>query len=264
MRATIRLAFLLPVLLCSADALAQVMKCVDAKGRVEYAKTCATGTTEATTIQRNGTQSPIGAPAAPVRQVPPGPREVGPDELDSLEANICGASTRVANAKAALAKKDSVPVEGLAGAIKDGRRRDHAQQSLDTAVDTAQKTMVSDFVNELARYQDEYRRVTGAEFNTALCGDTRRRAARREAWENRRRDERLQKQADELVASEPEAVRTICREKQNMDGAARRPEGMLPADVVREGQERSRVAYARLVASYERTHSKQFDPARCP
>ncbi|HZR02194.1 MAG TPA: DUF4124 domain-containing protein [Burkholderiales bacterium] len=219
MRATLRLTLLLAGALCIAPAKAQVMKCVDANGRIEYAKSCAAGATEAARIQRNGTQVPGASQAAPAPVPPQKTTEPGPEELDGLELNICAAATR--------------------GGGEKGGPAD-------------------------VRYQAEYKRLTGGEFNTALCGDSQRRMARRVAWENKRRDERLQQQADDIVANEGEALRAICREKQAMASAAKKSEGTARADAVKDSQERSRVLYARLVASYERTHNKAFDPTRCP
>jgi len=251
-------------MLASAVAPAQVVKCVDAKGRVEYAKTCPAGTKEASRIQRDvPPEAPTPDRAGPAATGRATAIETGPDQLDGAEDNVCGASSRLAGARAGLAEKDTLPVEQLAGPIDDPRRREFLQQKLDAGLESAQKSIVASQANDLARYQSEYKRMTGAEFNVALCGDTQRRIKRREAWESRRREEALQKHADLVVSSEGDGIRAICREKETMDGPPKDRAQAFTAEQLKDIQDGGRAAYVRLVASYERSHHKRFEPALC-
>ena len=261
----VRLGLVVLSLLALSPASAQVVKCVDAKGRVEYAKACPPGTTEAGRIQRPETPTPV----APTRAVAsasgsPSAKELSPEELNNAEDNVCRASNGVRRASEALVEMGSLPVEQLAGPITDARRREFLQQHLDEGLISAQRGIVESQQKDLVRYQAEYRRMTGSEFNTSLCGDTQRRIKRQEVWETQRREAELRKHADKVVSNEADGVRAICKEKQAMQGPSKELLHHWTADQVKDIQERGRAEYTLLVASYERSYNKRFDPANCP
>ena len=269
--------FVLPALglVVVSLAHAQVVKCVDAKGRVEYAKICPPGTNEAARLQRDAPPTPAAPPtlaAPPTPAAAPRPLsgsskagEIDPAELDNAEYSVCMAAGQVVGATAVLKdlEKDSVAIEQLAGQKSDDPRRRAAQSEMSAGIQSTQKRMVANAINDLAKYQDVYRRLTGAEFDTRLCNDNQRRIARREAWEAKRRDDQKQQWADRTVSNEGEGVRKICREKQMMDGPSKDMAVHLPADQIKHIQTEGRANYTLLVASYEKTYNKRFDSARC-
>jgi hypothetical protein len=261
MRLLVKLTLLVLGQLAASLAQAQVVKCVDVNGRVEYSKVCPTGSTEAGRIQRDAMPTPSPAPrGVPAPTGYANPADIGPDRLDNAEDNVCGAAGRLAGAKAGLADKGSVPVEKLAGQqIDDPSRRQALQQTLDASLQSTQRDMVAASAKELAKYQAEYRRLTGAEFNTALCDDKQRRIKRQEAWEIKRREDQM----DKAMSNEADGVRAICRQKQFMDGPSKDAASWYSAEQVKDMQEMGREGYAGLVASYERTYNTRFDPARC-
>ena len=261
----VRLGLVVLSLLAPSLASAQVVKCVDAKGRVEYGKTCSPGSTEAGRIQRPETPTP----ATPTRAVAPASgsasaKEVRPDELDNAEDNVCRASNGAARARAALAEKGTLPVEQLAGPVADSQRREFLQQQLNEGLVSGQRGIVTSQEKDLVRYQAEYRRMTGSEFNTALCVGTERRIKRREVWETQRREAELRKHADQVVSNEAEGIRAICKGKQAMNGPSKELLHQWTADQVKFIQERGQAEYTLLAAAYERSYKKRFDPANCP
>lgn len=258
-------------LLAAGPARAQVVKCVDAQGRVEYARICPPGTSESGRVRES---APAPAAPAPTARMPasspasPARAEPTPDVLDGAEMNVCRAAGGLAQARRALdditsGKEAPLPVESLAGPQNDPRRRAFLQQKLDEGLVSGQRSIVDSQAKDLARYQAEYRRLTGAEYDTALCGDTQRRLRRREAWEASRREEDRQARAQKVVANEADAVRAICREKQAMDGPSQDVAHHFPPDHLKQIQQEGREAYGRLVSAYERSHGKRFDPAHC-
>lgn len=263
--------FVLPALglVVVSLAQAQVVKCVDAKGRVEYAKICPPGTNEAARLQRDAppTTATPPTPAAAPRPLSGSAKagEIDPAELDNAEYSVCMAAGQVVAATAVLKEleKDSVPIEQLASQKSDDPRRRAAQSEMSAGLQSTQKRMVANAINDLAKYQDVYRRLTGAEFDARLCNDNQRRIARREAWEAKRRDDQKQQWADRTVSNEGEGVRKICREKQMMDGPSKDMAVHLPADQIKHIQTEGRANYTLLVASYEKTYNRRFDPARC-
>ncbi len=265
--------FTLPAvgLVVGSLAQAQVVKCVDAKGRVEYAKTCPPGTNEAARLQRDVAPTPAAPPmpaaaprppSAPVGSAKAG--EMDPAELDNAETDVCRAAGLALAATAVLKELEKdVPMEQLAGQKVDDPRRRAAQSEMGAGIRSSQKNAEANAIKDLAKYQDVYRRLTGAEFDIGLCNDNQRRIARREAWEAKRREDQQRQWADRTVSNEADGVRTICKEKQSMDGPSKELAVHLPADQIKHIQTEGRANYTLLVASYEKTYKKRFDPASC-
>lgn len=244
---------------------AQVVKCVDANGRVEYAKTCSPGTTRSTTIQSGEAQSPPRREATPASAARAAtPAKAGgndPATLDRVEDLVCTASRQAAAARSGLADTSPVPVEQLNGRpIEDPRKREALQRQVDSVLRSTQQSIVDDAERSLARYQAEYRRLTGSTYDVRLCDDNQRRIDRRVAWEERRVRDEAAVRAEGAVASEDAAVREICGQRQRLDML---PRGDPPESLPGQMLTRAQATYDSLLEAYARKYRKSFDTRKC-
>jgi hypothetical protein len=194
-----------------------------------------------------------------------GKADVSPDVLDDLERTICIADRNWTNALREPAGRHGIPVEALAGQhVGDPRRREYLQQRLDAALTAAQKELIAEHRRQLEKSQRDYRALVGHEFDLSLCEQADRRAKRREAWEAKRQESEMQRQADRLAGSETSMVSAACRELAIMKGPPPEARSAFKESDVQYWQARARENYERLSRSYEARTGSRFDPGRCP
>lgn len=194
-----------------------------------------------------------------------GEADVSPDVLDELERTICITDKNWTESLQALAKGQQVPVEALAGQnINDPRRREYLQQKLDASLTASQKELIAWHRRQLEKSQQEYRTLVGHEFDLSLCGLTDRRMKRRDAWEAKRQETEMQRQADRLAASDASMVNAACRELAIMKGPPPEARAAFKESDVQSWQAKARENYERLSRSYEARTGTRFDPGRCP
>lgn len=247
-------AVFLCALLAPSAVGAQVVKCVDAKGRVEYAKVCPPGTNAAGPIRLDATPDPAPTPsaAAPRPGTAKAP-DVDPGLLNDAEDRVCTASVALARARSAQAAKGRAPADKSSSPPATS-----GDPKVDAFLDNMESSIVRDEIasqtKELARHQADYRRLTGTEFNVAYCNDNQRRYERQVAYDAARERKRNLNQF--MANYESEGVKAICAERKAGAGAPSSGQ-----DAARAGGAESE--YDRLVAAYERVYQRKFDPARC-
>jgi len=139
-----------------------------------------------------------------------GEADIAPDVLDELESTICISASNWTNALEAHAKRQSIPVEALSGeAIADPARREYLQRRLDAVLTAAQQGLIDDFRRQLSDAQRRYGELVGHEFDLSLCGQSERRIQRRQAWEDKRPDAEMQRQAERLAATDDPMILAI-------------------------------------------------------
>jgi len=194
-----------------------------------------------------------------------GEADIAPDVLDELESTICISASNWTNALEAHAKRQSIPVEALSGqAIADPARREYLQRRLDAVLNAAQQGLIDDFRRQLSDAQRRYGELVGHEFDLSLCGQSERRIQRRQAWEDKRPDAEMQRQAERLAATDDPMVSAACRELQIMKGPPPAARSSFAESDIQLWQSKARESYERLSRAYESRTGRRFDPSRCP
>lgn len=193
--------------------------------------------------------------------------EMDPTRLDEAETNVCVANTRFEGAVAGLAdtQRGSVPVEQLMNQrIDDPARRAALQRTVDGMMLGAQNSLVEGFRKDLARAQDEHRRLTGADFNVALCRGAEIRTGHAQAAHKRRQEQQDAQLAQavrdqEAGTQELIAFQTACSDSRVLSVPPEAAARLFPAGYV----DNARTRFAEFTTNYQRRNGKPFDPALC-
>ncbi len=194
--------------------------------------------------------------------------DIDPARLDEAETNVCVANARLDGAVAGLTdaqRGGSVPVERLMNQrIDDPARRAALQRKVDGIMLGAQHSIVEAFRQDLAHAQDEHRRLTGADFNVALCRGSVIRTGHVQAAHKRRheqQDAQLAQAARDQEAGTREliAFQTACDDSKVLSVPPEAAARLFPAGYVDEARRR----FTECATNYQRRNGKPFDPALC-
>ena len=194
--------------------------------------------------------------------------DIDPARLDEAETNVCVASARVDGAVAGLTdaqRGGSVPIEQLMNQrIDDPARRVELQRKVDGMMLGAQHSLVEAFRQDLARAQDEHRRLTGADFNVALCQGSVIRTGHVQAADRRRQeqqDAQLAQAVREQEAGTQEliAFQTACNDSKVLSLPPEAAARLFPAGYV----DKARTRFTEFTTNYQRRNGKPFDQALC-
>lgn len=193
--------------------------------------------------------------------------EIDPASLDEAETNVCVAYTRVEGAVAGLAdaQRGSVPIEQLMNQrIDDPARRAALQRTVDGMMLRAQNSLVEGFRKDLECAQDEHRRLTGSDFNVALCRGAEIRTGHAQAAHQRRQaqqDAQLAQAVRDQEAGTQEliALQTACSDSKVLSLPPEAAARLFPAGYV----DSARTRFTEFTSNYQRRNGKPFDPALC-
>lgn len=193
--------------------------------------------------------------------------EIDPTRLDNAETNVCVANTRLEGAIAGLAdaQRGSVPVEQLMNQrIDDPARRAALQRTVDGMVLGAQNSLVEGFRKDLARAQDEHRRLAGADFDIALCRGAEIRTGHTQAAHEERQaqqDAQLAQAIRDQEAGTQEliALHTACSDSKVLSVPPEAAARLFPAGYVDSARKR----FTEFTSTYQRRNGKPFDLALC-